>query len=78
VARSNPRLTAASRRRPCADFAAGGGAEAEPRGGGGERNSEEQGEARKRFFAMRGVVVVRPRYFTGAAQVEAHAEHQYH
>ena len=33
--------------------------------------SEERRE--KDFFAMRGVVVVRPRYFTRAPQVEAHA-----
>ena len=43
---------------------------------GGERNGEERGEARKRFFRDAGVVVVRPRYFTRAAQVEAHAERQ--
>jgi len=33
--------------------------------------SEERRE--KDFFAMRGVVVVRPRYFTRAPRVEAHA-----
>lgn len=44
MARSNPRLTAASRRRPCADFAAGGGAEAEPRGGG--RREKQRGARR--------------------------------
>lgn len=38
--------------------------------------SEERRE--KDFFAMRGVVVVRPRYFTRSPQVEAHASHCSH